>query len=411
VLAYTRFAFLLASVGLCFPEAALAWTDVQLTAASTTVDVRQPGLARAALDLSLQVRSGKLSRFELPDLAAGLELPTDTAARFVGTDGRAYVAQVAVLDANGLELTFPDRRNAPGRGDYELHVELVTRASITHTSIDNPATVMTWSLPAWPNRVPNARIEILAPKGTIAAPVPGHEHDTQADAVELSTEGDATRISFTRMELPRTEVFTVAVQLPRPSAPPPAARLPFAPKPTAIWLGLGLALLWLLKHGLRPRVCLSVLAQAAAVVLFEKLPLLAAALGLLGLLLVAEPPVHTGAAAPPRWLATWLDATTAPGASSALLACALLAWLWPRDHAAVSCTACLCAALLLNGSRHARAERLAQALAAQPLESKRTAPTDVATVRPALRRSTSAAPPSALRMIEHPANAAGKVTR
>jgi hypothetical protein len=366
------------------PAGVSAWTETQIVAVSARVDARA-ARAHVALDLGLQVRDGWLSRFDLLDLGPDLTLDEPAELEFVGRDGSVYTPSVQVLPGNGLSLQFPDKRSAPKRGEYSLQLRWHTRLT------DAGATDRLWSLPRWPERVPNVRVEVLAPLGARPLTPRARPHD----GVEFRDlpEQRMSVLRYVRAELPRTTRLDVAWSLPA-TVQRAAAASKFWPalaqRPLAWWLGACLSLLWLLEWTLRARG--SVAAGAAdesargadartlwravgsaigcglAVALFEAMPLWAAALGLASCLWASQRRSRTPSAAhaggpdagyPRRdpYGCALLDVTTPVGAGLALVICAVLCWLRPLAPSTVACSACLTATLLLLGTRSSRGGR------------------------------------------------------
>lgn len=358
------------------PQRASAWTDTQIVSVAAHVDARTDN-AQVALELGLRVREGWLSRFELLDLGPELALDEPPQLSFVDGDGNAYTPSVQRLPGNGLALQFADKRSAPHRGDYRL--QLSWRARLPPAA----AGQQLWSLPRWPERVPNVQVEVLAPLGARPGAGRVHPHDG-ADFRDLP-QAHASVLRFVRAELPRTAGFDVAWTLPA-AAPQPVREVREAfwrvlgKRPVALWLGACLSLLCLLKWSWRTREAQpaqsarrsqlqsqwrwrslgSALGCGLAVALFEALPLWAAALGVISCLWAFDPAVRRSLQRAPaahggghyclvdEHGCAFLDMTTPSGASFALLICAALCWLRPLAPSTVTCCACLAAALMLG---------------------------------------------------------------
>jgi len=232
--------FLLSSaVILGAPVPCAAWTETRVVAASARVDARHGSRARVQLELGLHVHSGWLSRFELLDLGPELQLDPSQEVRLVDAHGRLYTPTVHALEARGAVLEFPDRARAPKPGDYTLML-----AWTSQLSSGPDAAQRTWSLPRWPNRIPNAQIELIAPSGT--QPVASESSRPDLLTVQELTEQNATLVRFVRAELPRTEGFTVSWSVAQkhpaqtPIVPALLAHVTEAPQ---LRLGLGTTLL------------------------------------------------------------------------------------------------------------------------------------------------------------------------
>jgi hypothetical protein len=373
------------------PSISHAWTDSQVTSASAQLDVTDRRLARVELEIGVRVSDGFLSSFEVLDLDADLEPSSDSPALFVGAAGDSYAPSVSVPKPGCVLFEFANKPDAPKRGDYRLRFAYTTRALALAPGRQ------TWRLPRWPNRLANVQIRVLAPPGTRPSGTAPEQTSDQIDVRELDQH---VELSFQRIELPRTQAFTVSFERPEPLASPARAalRLPRWPSGPAPFLGLALGLLWLLKRrgnarayravGLEPRSLLPPLSAAgwrgfagfvlcsSAVTLFDQRPLLAAVGGVLGSLLsvdVARPVRAVGRAGRFRvWSQPELDgllcptpfarfsvrdalnATTPSGLAAALALYALLAWLYAYDSAAVSCCAWLGLPLFLTGAARAQ---------------------------------------------------------
>jgi hypothetical protein len=368
---------------LVLPLATQAWTDAQVTSVAAQLDVTSPERARVDLEVGVHVGAGWLSSFELLDLDPGLELLPDSPPEFSGADGRGYAPVVSVGPAGSVSLSFPDRTGAPRHGDYLLRFAYATRQWDRTPSNSGPQP-SSWSLPRWPDRVPNASIRVLAPPGSRSS-----SPREEVDQVEVRSASDAVEMLYQRVELPRTQAFVVRFELPRP-APPAAPRIQLErlprPDPSALWLGLTLAIVWIAKRQLVQSAGLAVeplwrlpghaaapssgrralytgcgaLLCAGAVIGFEQHPILAALSGTLGnlsLLEIVRRPAAPSDAAPAASgfeAARLLDATTLTGGAACLVCYAVLAVLYPRAPAAVSCVALQAAPLFLSAARTAR---------------------------------------------------------
>jgi hypothetical protein len=392
----------LALCALTTPATVHAWTEAQVTSAAAQLDVTEAGHARVELEIGVQVSGGWLSRFELLDLDDDLEPSRESPALFVGADGRTYSPTTIVPKPGSVELEFADPRDAPRVGDYSLRFTYTSRSwrqraeQSAHAVAPGP--LATWSLPRWPVRLGNVYIRVLAPKGTRPAYPDDREPSDEVTVRELS---GAVELSFRRVELPRTQSFSVSFELPgqahasRPFAP----NTTYLPSRTAVLLGLALGLLWLAKRRWSLALCreqgliaLPLVAIgsarlrcyagfalcASAVPLFAELPVLAAIGGVLGAALSIDIAFAQKAAAPtapttPRgksWYtrlaigastaANWLDITTPVGCCACVACYALLTCLYPLAAAPVSCSAWLAAPLFFTATRAAQRRALAQ---------------------------------------------------
>ena len=347
------------------PARASAWTDTQVVSVSARVDART-ARAHVVLDLGLRVREGWLSRFELLDLGPQLELDPTAPLQLVDSDGTSFTPTVQGLPGNGLVLLFPDKRSAPKRGDYNL--QLTWRTQLAEAGEGEQH----WSLPRWPERVPNVQLQVLAPLGARPSPALVREHGG-VDYRDLPKER-MTVLRYVRPELPRTARFEAAWSLPASAQRGPSAaasRQTLAVRPLACWLGVCLSVLWLLTWSLRARCSQERLDSHAAahiqwrgvagaigcglsVALFDALPLWAAGLGVLSCLWACEPLQQSAArvayAGPSSQPSAFLNVRTPIGAAVALLLCLLLCWLRPLAPGTIACGACLAAVLLLSGA-------------------------------------------------------------
>ena len=408
------------------PAVARAWTEAQVTSASALLDITEPDRARIELEVGVHVSAGWLAHFELLDLDENL-LPSQNPAEFVGVDGRVYTPTTSVPKAGSVVFEFADKHVAPRRGDYRLHFSYTKpgwrlREHEATGPVAGPGRVVTWSLPRWPVRLANVCIRVLAPKGT--RPAYPDDREGSGDEVSLRDATDGVELAFRRVELPRTQAFSVSLEL--LPAQPTAARLvdPGLGRGldrASLLLGLLLGALWLAKRqstrvacrheGLRPRLlvdvattqlrdCCGLALCVAAVPLFGERPILAAIGGVLGAALcitlgfTREATPHVPASqvqrpARPRYLsalygmpaADWLDITRPAGCCACLGYGALLAWSYPVAPTAVPCAAWLAAPLFFTATRAARrraslpnpahgesdSRRPAQAAAARPL--------------------------------------------
>lgn len=215
-----------------------AWTETKVVSAHARVDARASERAQVQLTLGLRVNAGWLTHFELLDL--GPELLPES-AHIVDGQGHDYTPTVHATDHDSLLLEFPDRAQAPKAGDYTLTVIWTSRLQ------QQDDLSSTWALPRWPNRVPNARIEVLAPRGSLpvanADPAP-----RDVNVQELAPE-QATLLQFTRAELPRTEGFAVSWARPHETPTQQALRA-LEQGSVHDGIGAGLELLCLLGNAL-----------------------------------------------------------------------------------------------------------------------------------------------------------------
>lgn len=198
------------------PAPVRAWTDTKVISALARVDAREPGRAEVELELGVRVSAGWLSHFELVDLGIELRLDPAREVRLQDAQGTTYVPRVELSGDRGLNLAFPERARAPKPGDYTLTVAWSSR-------LDTEGSRATWALPRWPNRIPNVRIEVLAPSG--ARPAASGPRAADEVLVEPRPSQRATQLSFVRTELPHTDSFAVSWVTPEPQAAEPSYRL------------------------------------------------------------------------------------------------------------------------------------------------------------------------------------------
>ena len=375
---------LLGSLSLLLVSAPVrAWTDAEVTSAAAAIDATEPDHAQVALDIGVRVSAGWLSRFELFDLDADLAWLPNSAPEFLGADGRSYVAVPSIPTPGSVLFEFPDRQSAPHPGDYRLHFAYVTRRLRAHAAASESESVVSWSLPRWPERLAHVFIRVTAPTGTRAVPTPSD------DEIAVREHSNAVELTFHRIELPRTQEFTIQLALPAaaPASRPLALQRISWPDARSLALGFALALAWLAKRrstasvcralGLRPRRLLplararwcqgaSFVLCASAVPLFERQPVLAAISGVVGVALALdrtiEPDPDARAIRPAarlrRYHADALDLTTLLGCGVCSLAYAALAWQAAYAPAAVSCAAWLAAPLFFTATRSAHTRAL-----------------------------------------------------
>lgn len=321
-----------------------AASDVEITSATAQFDVRSQHEARGALEVSLRVGTNGLSRFELFDLGPDAQLDPYAPPQFVGSDGTVYLPSVRVVPGGGTTLEFPDRRSALKRGEYVLRCWWRLPLTAAESS--------TLRMPSWPNRIANARIVVLAPRA--AQPDARGRYD-QWSRREL--DAATSELTFTRVELPRTESFAVTIALlatPKQQRYASKLNLPEARRVFGLALGLLLGLCWLAKRRackLPARELWSALlvpgASMFAVGAFDVWPLTAAGAGVCASLLGSHS-CRGAASSAARDAAEWFEVTRPGGASAALLALALLAYAEPFAPAAVSCSVCLLAPIFLT---------------------------------------------------------------
>jgi hypothetical protein len=202
------------------PRLALARADARVTAVAAQLDVRQPE-ARVVLDLRIEVRSGWLRSFELAGLEPDLhrievEAPAGVAPPTVSRGNEGHVL-----------LTWSEPEAAPQRGEHALRVAYSTR-HLARAAARHPEHLGSWTLPRWPDRLTGVQVRVIGPAGL--RPVPAPEPNLGVGTAHDAAPNHTSVLTYTRVELPRTEAWRVQFALPpgavapvEPAPPPPSA--------------------------------------------------------------------------------------------------------------------------------------------------------------------------------------------
>jgi hypothetical protein len=391
----------LATLTLCavsMPAVARAWTEAQVTSVSAVLDLSEPKRGSVELEVGVRVAAGWLARFELLDLDEDLDA-SQIAAEFQDLEGRLYSPAISVPKPGLVLLEFADKHSAPRRGDYRLYV----RYAKLGWRQEGSTRVSSWSLPRWPVRLSDVFIRVLAPNGTRPAHL--QDRESSGDEVSLRERNGGVELEFRRVELPRTQSFSVSFELPQLATATQHFKLePWRePDRRAFLLGLALAALWLAKRKATLAACraadlraqplirvastrlrsgLSFALCAGAVPCFAELPVLAAIGGVLGAALSIDvgvsPQTPTRSSANDaqqtfggiKLAANWLDITAPAGFCACVAYYACMAWLYPQAAAAVLCVAWLSAPVFFTATRAARTRRAAATLETRPAASR-----------------------------------------
>jgi hypothetical protein len=183
---------------------ARAWTDAHVRDAQAKVRLL-PAEQRVevVLDLAVAVRGGWLERLDLTGLEDGLTPAGLDPAQAVLETGERVAAKL-VVHGGSVSVRF-QRRDGLRRGVH--HVLLHYSAPLEHVELrsDGGARV-SWVLPGWEAGLSSAAIEISGMRDLR----PVHDADVAQDVTSTS-EG----VRFSRLMVPRTSPWSVAVDLPK----------------------------------------------------------------------------------------------------------------------------------------------------------------------------------------------------
>lgn len=347
-----------------------AWTRTTVLGTGAHLDIGSDGLTRVVLKVRVHVGGGWISRFDIEGLDPELVLDTDKPVWLEAldpADEQKYLPEATLKKDGKVRVSFPNRRVAPWRGDYELGIVYTTRQPIEQAARTGDDSLrVRWAMPTWPASLENVRVEVNAPAGSDAAGEPQAHVVTRT----ATTVGDRVLLSWDRIQLPRTVAWAIEVDVPRAAIP--TAALPEQaptlrsvvyterPDPAPLLLALGLLGLCLVRRvltltrcrregllstpllpvgGRLVRAMLLVCTAAAGGIWIGTTPLLGIGFWLLTLLLSLDrsltrtPPQRVttrpatardlGIARRRRWLQhlegrAWLDGTTVLGGSALL---------------------------------------------------------------------------------------------
>jgi len=367
-----RLASLLALFAVLLPTTpAHGWTRTSVRGTGAHLDIGDDGVTRVVLKVTVHVGGGWISRFDIEGLDPELVLDPDKPVwidALSPTDEQKYLPQAELKKDGRLRVSFPNRRVAPWRGDYELGVLYTTRRPVEQAEQLPDGTLrVRWALPTWPASLENVRLEVNAPAGSRAAGADEQAHVVSREVTEV---GPRTILAWDRVQLPRTVAWGVEVDVPPgaiahtalPAQAPTLRSVVYTerPDPVPLLLGLGLLGLCLLRRVLTLLRCrrqalasapllpvggrvvrgiLLFATAAAGGIWVGTTPLLGIAFWLLTVLLSLDRRLHRhkpelvqsrpvsarelGAARRRGWLQhiearAWLDGTTVLGASALL---------------------------------------------------------------------------------------------
>lgn len=248
------------------PAPARAWTQAHVTGVAARLDATLPSALRVALDVQVQVTGGWLSQLQIATHDPGLSLSTSEAPVLRAVDGTLYTPTASVDPDGGVTLSFDNRHSAPWRGQYVATVTYDTAQPLAQAqAVAGGALRVRWSLPGWEVGLSNVQVTLRAPAGTLAAV--SSNGQAYGDQMQQHDHDGVRELGFTRVQLPRTEVWQLAFDLPSPAVATRSAST--ALQPTAadhghgagrldlgtLGLCLGLCLLALTKQRLTRRAC------------------------------------------------------------------------------------------------------------------------------------------------------------
>ena len=204
---------------------AYAWTETEVASASAALRLDE-GELHVELQLRVDVHRGWLEALEIAGLDPEVEL--EGPAVFVDEDGQRFVAEPR-MRRGSLELTFP-RREAPRRGVYRARVRFRSVAYAEPSPQDEVSgrATLRWTLPGWRAGLNGVEVRFDLPAGSDFAPVSEEAGEDEVGLITREREerdGRALLVA-SRVHLPRTLPWTIAVEVPRDATrerPPEAA--------------------------------------------------------------------------------------------------------------------------------------------------------------------------------------------
>ncbi len=221
-------------MSLAFQPSARAWTDAHVTSAGATIEVQEDGFAEVEMRVSVRVLGGWLEMLEVVtedreveylrasalmtsleeeahDSSDAEETESETegdAASEPSPRGPRYRPRVEVDRRDeGSVLRFRFERS-PRRGEYELRFRYRTDMARSFGSSPSGDVRLHWVFPEWNAGVGGVEVSMLLPGE--AEPEALEEG---RGSVRVERPGDATRVVWRRIHLPRTHRWELNVDV------------------------------------------------------------------------------------------------------------------------------------------------------------------------------------------------------
>jgi hypothetical protein len=215
--------------GFLYSGEAQAWTDAKIQNLETRIALVERDPAEVAMKITIVVRSGWLSSFEITGLDDDMVLDEKRPPTLVSETGANYYPEIKTLSPGCVVLVFSNQHEAPGRGSYAFDLFYKTRLLSRSSRVNQSNTLQVqWTLPPWQVGIDDVRIEVTAPKGArpiaLSSDVPFSEERTFSD------KDNGTTLSWHRFRLPKTVAWAIGFTLPQGSFAS-ASISPVEPKP------------------------------------------------------------------------------------------------------------------------------------------------------------------------------------
>jgi hypothetical protein len=193
------------------PSEAHAWTEASVASAQAFVEVDENAQARVSIELLVRIDAGWLEGIEIAGLDLGLALdPAKVAWASTDEPTVKYRPSASIRRDGTVEIEFEGRGRSPRRGT--LRIGFVYRADLSAhaiTALDDGMLRVEWTLPGWRTGLDAVVLGLSVP--SVRARLPERDASSIARIVRGRTR---TIAYFERGHLPRTEGWTIAVELP-----------------------------------------------------------------------------------------------------------------------------------------------------------------------------------------------------
>lgn len=165
------------------------------------------GRAKVLLTLLVHVRGGWLERLDLPGLDEDMSIDPAEGAYLLSPDGGRVLATVSTK-GGVLRLRF-DKRDAPRRGEHRIVIAYETALMGRASETLGERIRLRYGLPGWEAGLTRAELRFVLPSGSTAV-----EDSAVAQEVSHTRQHGRDVVRFTRVHLPRSTPWSVAVDVP-----------------------------------------------------------------------------------------------------------------------------------------------------------------------------------------------------